>query len=338
MQVIVIGGSNCITQTGFVARMKARAGGLNVVNRAVGSACSMMGYYRLASLARIAPGDVVIWDYALNDENEMAVNPSVHVGLVLAYAELTLRRTLLARARFVPVILRPRALASLAVYSLYRMGLRDLFDRYGILAVDGHALYAEAHEGADVPPSDYADGLHYAPDSAVTDLVAKAVLARLQDTAPAPQALHPPCLCPPDADVRVVTNFRNLTCEPYKNSLVSENLWRPLALDTMIFQPEHRAWNLAAVVALGLPTSGHSLALRSGTKTTVIPLTHRHATFQKSLLKMQVLQPVQYLPVSSELPLWLVGAAPEGQVTPKRPAMPPPGAGLVGLVLERPRR
>lgn len=335
MRIIVVGGSNSIIHDGYVGRLRAARPDLTIVNRSAGSVSSMMGFARLFCFGPLNADDVVIWEYALNDEHEIAVDRAMNVGLALKYVELTLRHALRAGARFLPVIFRPRVFANSEVYSLYRLGLVDLFDRYGILAVDANALYAESHGGADIPREDYRDPWHFAASCPAPALVAERLVALLSDPELPTGYLPPPCLAPPDGYVQVVKDFEGLTPETYENSLISERLWRPEPEDREIFRPRGRVWDVVGAVSLATLERG-GFILGSGKGLTGVGVRHRHSDFRKSLLALRVFHGNEYLSTSPSRPVLLKGTARPPREGLPRPRPLPADTGLVALILERP--
>ena len=56
-------------KTGWVSRFRAHAPDL--VNLSVGGTTSITGLFRVMTTPQIGPGDVVVWEYALNEANHI---------------------------------------------------------------------------------------------------------------------------------------------------------------------------------------------------------------------------------------------------------------------------
>ncbi len=65
MTTYICGGSNSVRRGGWVHHFDVPSD-----NISIGASTSIMGAYRVMFCRDVAPGDTVIWEYALNDANQ----------------------------------------------------------------------------------------------------------------------------------------------------------------------------------------------------------------------------------------------------------------------------
>jgi hypothetical protein len=157
MRVVISGGSNSVRKKGWTADLTRRLpSGTVVVNLSVGASTSTMGAWRVLSARALGPGDVLVWEYAVNDRN--------HIGKSATTAETLLRHVehiiCVARdagARMLSVGLVSRAQAAQGA-DPYLLSLQRLFGHYGIPFFDAGASLP----GGPLGQGDFDDANHVA--------------------------------------------------------------------------------------------------------------------------------------------------------------------------------
>ena len=71
MAVYISGGSNSILKGGYADRLLKDPSNADFKTVAIGGTSSITGLYRLLFTEKLNPGDTVLWEYALNDLNQI---------------------------------------------------------------------------------------------------------------------------------------------------------------------------------------------------------------------------------------------------------------------------
>ncbi|MAM60196.1 SGNH/GDSL hydrolase family protein [Maritimibacter sp. UBA3975] len=210
MTVHLFGGSNTRMGAGWTRPYTAAMG--DVQNHAIGATSSYTALFRFFSGPNVGPGDVVVWEYALNDR-EILDRDGLAVDYLLAGVEHLIR---LARARgagFVPVLLTSLPVERGTDRGAYYDDLRRLLSHYGLHPVDVNARL-RAERGTDaLTPEDYDDDVHYARGP-IHATIAKWV-AEATASASVPHEVAP--LYTGNTRVELVTDFAT---ERFRNSVL----------------------------------------------------------------------------------------------------------------------
>lgn len=178
-RICIIGGSNSVRAEGWTGKFaELLPDGFALLNESVGAAPCIMGYCRLVAADSLVPGDVVLWEYALNDQNHIDKH-AYDTNLLLRFCEHTIILCLQRGLRFIPLIFATRSASVLPEMTEYRRGLHRLFDHYGIDYFDVTEELPKSLDRRRVPPAIYEDENHYKLDSFVSRYIAKRVLKRL---------------------------------------------------------------------------------------------------------------------------------------------------------------
>ncbi|GKY87532.1 hypothetical protein [Sinisalibacter aestuarii] len=217
MAVYVIGGSNSLKSDGWTSRFRAVEP--DFVNLSVGATTSITGLYRILTHPGITRGDVLIWEYALNEANRVSNGQSMRT--YLAHLEHLLR---LARDRgllVAPLIFTPRHLEKRAQRSRYYDRLFALLAHYALVPFDVSAELRRSLGVPRLPESSFRDKLHYAHDDEMLDFICQgAQRAVRQASVPAPAKPR----YVRGERLRLITDFAN---DSFANSIMQLPVARP---------------------------------------------------------------------------------------------------------------
>lgn len=163
MTTYICGGSNSVRKGGWVHHFP-----LENENISIGAATSIMGAYRAIFTRDIRAGDTVIWEYALNDFNQAFGRArSYTVDGLLKYCEAIIRHCAERGARFIALVLTPRARERQEKPDAYRRRLIRMLRHYDVPFVEVSRELRRRFEVAELPDSDFFDDFHYASDGRV---------------------------------------------------------------------------------------------------------------------------------------------------------------------------
>lgn len=218
-RIFLLGGSNSIMRTGYFPRLARIVGKhYEVHNLSIRASTTAMGLYRLIVDDRLASGDIVVWEYALNEFNHFWTG----------YAQPVMREEFAwllklvhdRRARFLPVVMRTLFQVLRGRPDQYTTDLLAMFDALGIAYVDCESLRRKLDPGAD-PQLFYVDPVHYSNHAGLLDRIAETVAARLPGSPLGGPVFHSDILASRDAQtLRVVGTFPRRTARRFENSLV----------------------------------------------------------------------------------------------------------------------
>ena len=182
-QVCVFGGSNSIKEgiwtTGLSELLPPN---FTFLNGSVGAVSGIMAYCRLAAMDQLKRRDVVLWEYALNDQNY--VDKLGHYPeLLLRFCEHTIRLCRSRGLRFIPLIFAGRNATERGEMTPYRRDLRQLFDHYSIQYLDVSEELPKILDRKRVPDYVYQDKSHYKEDAFVGRFIAKRALKLIRSGA-----------------------------------------------------------------------------------------------------------------------------------------------------------
>lgn len=313
-KICVIGGSNSIKAEGWTAQLAERIPyGAEFLNESVGGVPCIMGYYRLVSLKQLKPGDVVLWEYALNDQNHID-NRGYDPKLLLRFCEHTIRLCQKRGLRFIPLIFASQATAALPEMTRYRRDLRALFAHYGLDFVDVTEDLPKKMNRPDVPRFVYFDESHYKVDAFVVRYIATRALALIRagaGVAGTPERMFGAEV----ATIRTVTRFERGHAEPFRNSRVSVDRWTPSADgEPVAITVDQGPFRLVGVVML-CTSFGGAFRVQAGAREFAISATYLEDKFTKPLLKFFTLSDdldagITYPPGSTIAFHWEDGALP----------------------------
>ncbi len=214
MRVVISGGSNSVRKRGWTADLVRRLPvGTPLVNLSVGASTSTMGAWRVIAAGGLAPGDVLVWEYAVNDRNHISKSGTTTCTLV-RHIEHVIRAARDAGARMLAVglVSQPQAARG---DDPYLVSLRKLFVHHGVPFFDASAPLP----GGLLEPDDFDDPNHVAIGGRViaalldwlSDLLANPVAGRVTEVS----SLHLG-----ERRLVVLDQFKPDKVESFRNSLL----------------------------------------------------------------------------------------------------------------------
>lgn len=175
-RLFLIGASNSIVLGGYAATLDAllSGDGDHLVKLPIGANTSLTELYRLSILPveeLPTPRDVMTWEHALNDANQIDLK-AYNEEELLQHVEQTIEFCRVLGVPFVGIILTPQDIAA-AGYHSYRAKLKFLFDYYGVPYLDVLSAYSLRNEIPTIPDEQYRGFVHYMPRRAVTQFIAE---------------------------------------------------------------------------------------------------------------------------------------------------------------------
>ncbi|NEY89217.1 SGNH/GDSL hydrolase family protein [Tabrizicola oligotrophica] len=177
--VFIYGGSNSLLKTGWTAGLQEDFPPHSVVNHSIGATTSVTAIYQMLTNAKIRhePGDVVVWEYALNEANHITkgLDPEIALGNTERFIRECARRELkLAAAVFTPLD-QEMAEERMPYYSM----LHALFQHYGIEIFDVSQTWRLQNDVPRVPRRLYRNKAHYADDPEIRNFIIAGVKTAL---------------------------------------------------------------------------------------------------------------------------------------------------------------
>ena len=283
-KICIIGGSNSISVGGWAGQLaKILPPGLEIENKSVGGAPGMMGCYQIAALDGFAPGDIVLWEYALNDQNYTNFR-RVDPKLLLRFCEHAIRQCQDRGLRFIPLIFATREVSLQPGMTDYRSRLRALFAHYGIDFVDVTEELPRKLNRQRVPPYVFRDDYHYKPDSFVVIFIAKRALELIEKGAgTARQA--PRLYSRAGTWIQAINRFTGGQSTAFTNKLASETCWTPAPNgEPLTVYLDQGPFRLVGAVMLCTPFGG-AFRLQAGSGGFVISATYQESGFAKPLIR-----------------------------------------------------
>ncbi|GAB5375077.1 MAG: hypothetical protein AcusKO_15390 [Acuticoccus sp.] len=171
--VFISGASNSVMVDGWTKYFRDRVGRREKIeNLSVGGSSSLMSAYRVCTRDDIKNGDTIIWENVIGDEGRIYCG-TMTVELGLKYCEYVIQHAIRCGARFIPILLLPRAMEACKEQTEYIKALRSLFDYYGLQYIDVSSELRARRGRETLPSSLYVDGGHFAPDGRVVQFIAR---------------------------------------------------------------------------------------------------------------------------------------------------------------------
>lgn len=182
--VVLLGGSNTLLTGGWSARLAERLPpGWRLENRAIGANSTLMGLYRLLSKPDWQAGDVVVWEYAIN-EFPLTVESETPLPVLFDHIAWLVRLCEERRLCLLPVVMETEHQARMTVLDPYAARLRRFFAECGLPIVDCRALRTSPPFAGQPTGAIYQDFMHYRLDAGFTQAIAQAVADRLDSLQP----------------------------------------------------------------------------------------------------------------------------------------------------------
>ncbi|AXC50076.1 SGNH/GDSL hydrolase family protein [Paracoccus suum] len=253
MKIIAVGGSNTVFKNGYLGDLQALLPEAVFVNRSVGAANCSMGLFRLLSYPDLSEGDIVVWEYALNDTFSL---PTRGVEWHLSVIEQTLIHARDRGCLFLPVILTTRDIENNQEITPYRAALHYLFRAYGVTPIDAAQEAHIAFNVAVLPKSDFRDLSHYLPGGRVCKLIAQKMAEQIAKGLAPAGTLPAPLFARKGYLPRVRTDLSGGTVSEFTNSLLSVCYRDTRGNQTVTFDPRTRYGRVIAAITLVSPGGG----------------------------------------------------------------------------------
>ena len=248
MKVVIIGGSNSLKKEGWTSHLPEALPGIQIVNQSIGATPSLMGYYRLTTGVPLAAGDVVVWEYALNDEGKIK-SRSYTEEAAHRHIEMTVRYALSKGASFIPLVFSEIGNSKLNHKSRYSTGLSRIFSAYGLTAISATNLYGEEYDVDRIPDEQFRNAKHYSSDSDVIKLVVQSVLAQIE-TPVVPRPDVSPIYCAETPDCVFLSEFEGGRQFEFKNSILQLAANQPLDDSPLQLKIPAGEWTISGAILL----------------------------------------------------------------------------------------
>lgn len=285
MKIIVVGGSNSMREEGYVYDLEKLFHGVEILNRSLGASTSSMALFNLIDRNEIEPGDLVIWEYALNDTNHI-VRMGYDQRMIMRMVEHTIRICSSRGAAFLPVILTPREIEREVAPIPYRTALHFLFNAYGIPFIDLSLEVRARFQVPHIPLEDYEDENHLLRNGRVFAYLAELIAEKVRLGVKAPEPACPVYL-KVDQTVHVLRNLSGGVGKELVNRRYS-TAYRAPDGSPVLAEPESIAGRVIGVVVISGADAG-ILTITSGGNSVNVSIRHDHKGFRKPAVKMLTL-------------------------------------------------
>lgn len=251
MKIVAIGGSNTLLKGGYLSSLAELMPAATIVNRGIGATNCAMGLYRLMTCDALAKGDVVLWEYALNDSLDRRVRDErYHLKII----EHTIRHVARKGAYILPLIFAHHVDDKAVVPTPYRAMLHHLCAAYGLTVIDIPTEARTVFKVPHLPSSDFRDKSHYLPNGRVVRYAARRIMETLAADLRAP--LDTPGIYVDDKLVPVVRDrFAGPEKRNFTNSIIDVD-YHDLRDGGATFQPEFAGGRILAGITLISPRAG----------------------------------------------------------------------------------
>ncbi|MGR3761905.1 hypothetical protein ACUXV3_17505 [Roseobacteraceae bacterium NS-SX3] len=282
MTIYICGGSNSMSESGWISNFRNMISDQKIENLSVGAAPSHMGVFRCCATADLQPGDTVIWEYGVNDINHIDRGGYTETEIQKPI-EWLMDRCCEAGARFAALVFQPLRYEKSGTLSPYRKMLHQLFGRRGIVHFDVHDEYIKSNPGAKGIPADlYETGPHYAHDERFMQFIAAGAAGLVSEAST-------PSVRSAATTLQIYSQFQGGTARLFSNSRVAVNTWRP---EGGVRGHLHADGRIVGFVIVSTPKGGVLEFCLGGEKTKLVAA-HKDKKFKKPLLKFVSLPAVR---------------------------------------------
>lgn len=278
MTIYISGGSNSLIKDGWVAKFRERLPEeLEVENISIGAAPSHMGTFRCLHTIDLKPGDVVLWEYGVNDANHIDARGYTNRELRKAL-EWTIRHCHDRQVKFGAIIFQPRDREMQQQMTPYRKMLHRICDRYGVDYFDVPLAFLEQHPNKKrIPPRYFRDNAHYHTLDDLMDLIADGAVKVLENARVPGEALENDT-----GELRIYSSFEGGELEEFSSKAITLQTWRPGPDGlTTTFEGDGR---IVGLVITSTPMGG-VFDLRVGDQQMRLCATYQEREFNKTLVK-----------------------------------------------------
>ncbi|WP_118138450.1 hypothetical protein [Oceanicella sp. SM1341] len=296
MKIVVCGGSNSIDKDGYVPLLEERlAGRHEVENVSIGAAPSIMGAYRSKFAADFEPGDLLIWEYALNDMNHIDLK-GYNEDLLLRFLEYQIRFCANRKLHFLPVILTPRPREQSHGLDSYRSRLLYMFSHYGVRPFEVSHSFRQANGITRIGAEHFNGTSHFAARGDVVQFVARGIADRVETgVLDIPQRALP-LFVTRSAMVGFYSHFTGGSRSRFANRRLSIAAWDPEDGE-LVFDGFKHAGRLTSVAVLAAPDGG-VMDLTVDDRSLRVALSHDERGFGRPMLKVLTLENLLHEPLA----------------------------------------
>jgi hypothetical protein len=222
-KIILLGGSNTVMKAGWSLHLADQIGDKHeIVNLACGAASTLMGLYRFLRHAdQFAPGDIVVWEYALNDQSYFMARQPAEV--LLAHVKWLVRLCHERQLRFLPLILHPRPWHAKGQDDTYYQGLEAYFAAAGVTPVSDVPLVQMMLAKGATLARIYQDNAHFRLKNPIVKHLAKRLAAAIGNVGPLGDAAVTHGISQADARLELIDDFQCSQVQPLSNRLFNGN-------------------------------------------------------------------------------------------------------------------
>lgn len=242
MTIYICGGSNSVLHNGWTADFRTLNAHHDLKNISIGATSGLTGHYRAVFCEDMQAGDVLIWEYNLNDAGQVQ-RPDSSSAFVLRHLEMLLAHCAERGIRVLPLIFVNEDMEARPDHHPHTQAVMALFSHWGLTCIDIQARF-RSHLGADQIPGEFFSKVnHYRPGTSIIAFIANCVTEAL-DHCTVPVASQRQ-LSDPSCRLEFVTDF-NAESEVCGTQLFSAPAWTPS--DTLRCTLDHDGRFLAAVL------------------------------------------------------------------------------------------
>ncbi|MFW8636971.1 SGNH/GDSL hydrolase family protein [Cribrihabitans pelagius] len=276
MTVYISGGSNSVSDSGWVGQFRSLAGAENIENISIGAAPSHMSLFRVSQTVDLKAGDTVLWEYGINDAAHIEGRGYDAADLLEAIEGLIIYCADVG-AKLCGLIFQPRYWEKQAERQQYMVALHSLFKRYGVAFFDVSQEFC-AKKGHDhLPMPLYKNRAHYAKKPRFLQFIAKGAWKAVN-------ASNVPIVPEEESDfgLRCYDQFSAGKVARFENKRVKVDAVSPPDEGTALqFDQSGRVLGLVIVSTPG----GGAFNVSVGGRTYKISATYRERKFTKTMVK-----------------------------------------------------
>jgi hypothetical protein len=222
-RIFLIGGSNTVKVEGWAKRFSDRVPEeFQVVNLSCGAATTLMGLYRfLAHPEPARPGDIVLWEYAINEDRHAAGqvgSPAQPIPVLMHHVRWLIKLCQDQEIHFLPIVMTIRDQFVENVVSRYEQRLCEMLVSSRIEFLSCRAITQKLLQQGHKIRSVYSDRLHYSVKGPMPDIITDEILKLLPSLCQLSSANLPWLADYADQHLTIVTDFKGDPPSRYENS------------------------------------------------------------------------------------------------------------------------
>lgn len=279
--IYISGGSNSIRKGGWTYSFAELYKGSDEINNiSIGGTGSITSAWRVLFTQDLKPGDIVIWEYALNDS--VLIKASGYSDeLCLRFCEHVIRHVRKSGARMIPLILTNLHTENRGRSTRYYRRLKHIFSRYELEFVD-IAEESRAKLGVEKISADYyEDPQHYVPGGPITQFLAQRTNELIESGCGTPKNIRRSQYIPDNSVLNFHADIQGVEQETFENALMTLSI-NPLTDVPFEMTPFDHAGQLSHLIVLHGPNAG-AVRLTLGDRTVAVSLTPDERRLSKAV-------------------------------------------------------